>query len=32
MFPWFFQHEKIGPIVGARTWGGLVGMTTARFR
>ena len=25
MFPWFFQHEKIGPVVGKRTWGGLVG-------
>jgi tricorn protease len=24
-FPWFFHHEKIGPIVGTRTWGGLVG-------
>ena len=25
-FPWFFRHEKIGPIVGMRTWGGLVGI------
>jgi tricorn protease len=25
-FPWFFQREKIGPIVGTRTWGGLVGI------
>jgi tricorn protease len=24
-FPWFFHLEKIGPIVGTRTWGGLVG-------
>jgi tricorn protease len=24
-FPWFFQHEKVGPIVGERTWGGLIG-------
>jgi tricorn protease len=24
-FPWFFQHEKLGPIVGTRTWGGLIG-------
>jgi tricorn protease len=24
-FPWFFQREKIGPIVGTRTWGGLIG-------
>ena len=22
-FPWFFRREKIGPIVGERTWGGL---------
>jgi tricorn protease len=25
-FPWFFHREKIGPIVGVRTWGGLVGI------
>jgi tricorn protease len=25
-FPWFFKREKIGPIVGTRTWGGLVGI------
>jgi tricorn protease len=25
-FPWFFRREKIGPIVGERTWGGLVGI------
>ncbi len=25
-FPWFFHREKIGPIVGTRTWGGLVGI------
>jgi tricorn protease len=25
-FPWFFRKEKIGPIVGTRTWGGLVGI------
>ncbi len=25
-FPWFFKREKIGPIVGMRTWGGLVGI------
>ena len=24
-FPWFFKHQKIGPIVGTRTWGGLIG-------
>jgi tricorn protease len=25
-FPWFFKRQKIGPLVGARTWGGLVGI------
>ena len=25
-FPWFFRREKIGPIVGERTWGGLIGI------
>ncbi len=24
MFPWLFKHEKIGKIVGKRTWGGLI--------
>ncbi|MEI7576699.1 MAG: PDZ domain-containing protein [Armatimonadota bacterium] len=24
MFPWLFKHKKIGPIIGKRTWGGLV--------
>jgi len=23
-FPWAFKQQKIGPVVGARTWGGLV--------
>jgi tricorn protease len=23
--PWMFQHNHIGPLVGTRTWGGLVG-------
>jgi tricorn protease len=26
LFPWFFRREKVGPIVGTRTWGGLVGI------
>jgi tricorn protease len=26
-FPWFFRRQKIGPIVGMRTWGGLVGIS-----
>ncbi len=25
--PWMFQHEKLGPLVGTRTWGGLVGIS-----
>jgi tricorn protease len=24
--PWMFRREKIGPLVGKRTWGGLVGI------
>ena len=23
-FPWAFKQQKLGPVVGARTWGGLV--------
>ncbi len=26
-FPWFFQAQKLGPVVGTRTWGGLVGIS-----
>jgi len=25
MFPWLFRHEDLGPLIGTRTWGGLVG-------
>ena len=25
LMPWMFKHRKIGPLVGKRTWGGLVG-------
>ncbi|MFO0421024.1 MAG: PDZ domain-containing protein [Planctomycetota bacterium] len=25
MFPWLFRHAGLGPLVGTRTWGGLVG-------
>ena len=25
--PWLFKHEKVGPLVGKRTWGGLVGIS-----
>ncbi|MBS1708433.1 MAG: PD40 domain-containing protein [Armatimonadetes bacterium] len=24
MFPWLFRHRKLGPIIGKRTWGGLI--------
>ena len=24
--PWLFRHEAVGPLVGKRTWGGLVGI------
>ena len=24
--PWYFRKMKIGPLVGKRTWGGLVGV------
>ena len=26
LFPYYFKKEKIGPLVGTRTWGGLIGM------
>ena len=26
-FPWYFQQERIGPVIGMRTWGGLVGIS-----
>jgi tricorn protease len=29
MMPWLFRDAKIGPLVGTRTWGGLVGMNGA---
>lgn len=25
MFPWLFRHDGLGPLIGTRTWGGLVG-------
>jgi tricorn protease len=25
MFPYLFRRQKIGPLIGTRTWGGLVG-------
>ena len=27
MFPWLFKHDKIGKVLGERTWGGLVGIS-----
>jgi tricorn protease len=27
MLPWMFRKFKVGPIVGKRTWGGLVGIS-----
>ncbi|HBH06622.1 MAG TPA: peptidase S41 [Flavobacteriales bacterium] len=26
-FPYYFKHSKVGPVVGKRTWGGLVGIS-----
>ena len=28
-FPWLFQKNALGPVIGQRTWGGLIGMTGA---
>jgi tricorn protease len=25
--PWMFKANKLGPLVGKRTWGGLVGIS-----
>jgi tricorn protease len=25
--PWYFRHAKLGPLIGKRTWGGLVGVS-----
>jgi len=27
MFPWLFRKAGIGPLIGTRTWGGLVGIS-----
>lgn len=27
MFPWLFKEFRLGPLIGTRTWGGLVGIT-----
>jgi tricorn protease len=26
-FPYYFQKARLGPLIGTRTWGGLIGMT-----
>jgi tricorn protease len=28
--PWYFKKLQIGPLIGKRTWGGLVGVTEPR--
>ena len=28
-FPLFFKHAGLGPLIGTRTWGGLVGISGA---
>ena len=28
-FPWLFRKNGLGPVIGQRTWGGLIGMTGA---
>jgi tricorn protease len=27
IFPWMFQESKLGPVIGKRSWGGVVGIT-----
>ena len=27
MFPWLFREHDLGPLIGTRTWGGLVGIS-----
>lgn len=29
MLPWLFKRNKVGPLIGTRTWGGLVGIQGA---
>ncbi|AIE85051.1 S41 family peptidase [Fimbriimonas ginsengisoli] len=26
-FPWMFRQSKLGPLIGTRTWGGLIGIS-----
>src|SRR6266542_235538 len=30
-FPFFFKQSKLGPLIGQRTWGGLIGITVFFF-
>ena len=27
LFPWSFKENKLGPVIGTRTWGGIVGIS-----
>lgn len=27
IFPWMFQQSKLGPVIGKRSWGGVIGIT-----
>jgi len=27
IFPWMFQQAKLGPVIGKRSWGGVIGIT-----
>jgi tricorn protease len=27
IFPWMFRESKLGPVIGKRSWGGVVGIT-----
>ncbi len=29
LFPWYFRQAGLGPLVGTRTWGGLIGISGA---
>ncbi len=31
-FPFYFREAKLGPLIGTRTWGGLIGLSAARRR
>jgi tricorn protease len=27
VFPFYFQKNNLGPLIGTRTWGGLIGIS-----